>query len=64
MSSLSLHRHLQSRLLDRRDCSILPHRKDFHIENFVEDVLVVVVVVAVVDVVMVVGVEIVVVGLL
>jgi len=37
MSSLHLHRHLQSCLLDRRDCLILPHRKDLHIENFVED---------------------------
>jgi len=49
-----------------RGCSILPSRKDFHIENSIEDVLMVVVIVAVVDVVVVVvmvvvGVEVVVV---
>ena len=39
--------HLDSHLLDRRDCSILPHRKDLHIENFIEDTSVVVDVVVV-----------------
>jgi len=37
MPSLHLHMHLQSRLLDRRDCSIFPHQNDLHIENFIED---------------------------
>jgi len=42
MPSLHLHRHLQSRLLDKRDCPILLHRKDLHIRNFIEDASVVV----------------------
>ena len=47
MPSFHLHRHLQSRLFNRRVCLFLSHQKDLHIENFIEGASVVVDVVVV-----------------